>query len=531
MAGKSTTLVIRILADASQAAKTMSGTGTKLAGGLQKAAIPAGLVMAGLGAMGKAAADDAKGQALLAKSLQNTAGATKAQLAATEDWITKTTLATGVADDQLRPALSTLARATGDVETSQKAMATVLDVSAATGKDAESVASAVAKAYAGNTTSLGKMVPGMDKAILKSGDMTKIMEELARMTGGSAATAADTAAGKWDRAQVAFNETKESIGGALLPMLSKVGESLATFGKWASENTKVVTALAIAIGVVAAAVLAVNVALKVYAAGQKIVMAAQKIWTAIQWLWNAAMAANPIGIIIIAIIALVAAIVIAYKKSATFRAIVQGAFKGITIAAKAVARAFVVAWNAIKRAVGAVWNWLKANVFAPIVAYYTALWKGAGKAVDLVVAAWEGLKSGLGAVWDWLKSNVFGPLKTAFDNVVDAVKGVIDWIKKIKIPAPVQKLIDMGKSLFMVPPGVAVAPAPHVGPRSAGLRAGARTATTGDATGRSALDALTTPEVIVQVSDRKMAQLVDVSIRASATSAARNLTRRRVVTV
>src|SRR4029079_13576009 len=107
------------------------------------------------------------------------------------------------ADDQLRPAMSTLARATGDVTTAQKDMSTVLDVAAATGKDTQAVADAVAKAYAGNTTSLGRMIPGMDKAILKSGDMTAIMGELARMTGGSAATAADTAAGKWQRAQVA----------------------------------------------------------------------------------------------------------------------------------------------------------------------------------------------------------------------------------------------------------------------------------------------------------------------------------------
>lgn len=472
---RSTTLVIRILADASQAAKTMTGAGQKLTGSLQKAVIPAGLVMAGLGAMGKAAADDAKGQALLAQSLRKTAGATKAQVTATEEWITKTSLATGVADDQLRPALSTLARATGDVGESQKAMSTVLDVAAATGKDTEAVAGAVAKAYAGNTTALGKMVPGMDKAVLKSKDMTKIMGELARMTGGSAAVAADTASGKWQRAQVAFNETKESIGGALLPMITKLGEKLAAFGEWATKNTKTVQILAGVIGGLAAAVLLVNGALKVYAATTKIIRAATIAWTAVQWLLNVAMTANPIGLIILAIVALVAVFVIAYKKSATFRSIVQAALKGIMVAAVAVKNALIVAWNAVKKALGAVWNWLKTYVFGPIVAYYKALWEGAGKAVGLIITAWQGLKSGLSKVWDWLQSNVFGPLQSAFGKVVDAVKKVIEWIGKIKIPKAVQSIIDKVGGVFSVAPAPPAPPAPRV---RAARTGGARAATT-----------------------------------------------------
>ncbi len=65
---------------------------------------------------------------------------------------------------------------------------------------------------------------------------------------------------------------------------------------------------------------------KVAAAGSAAVTG---VWTGAQWLLNAALTANPIGIVILAIVAFVAAIVIAYKKSATFRAIVQGAWAGI----------------------------------------------------------------------------------------------------------------------------------------------------------------------------------------------------------
>lgn len=62
------------------------------------------------------------------------------------------------------------------------------------------------------------------------------------------------------------------------------------------------------------------------------VAAATKVWTAGQWLLNAAMTANPLGLVILAIVALVAAIVIAYKKSETFRAIVQAAMRGVVLA-------------------------------------------------------------------------------------------------------------------------------------------------------------------------------------------------------
>ena len=506
MPGKSTTLVIRILADASQAAGTMSkaaGSTSKFASGLNKAMLPAAAVIGGLGLMGKAAAEDAQGQALLANSLRKSAGASQKQIASVEDWVSATTLATGVADDQLRPALGTLARATGDVTKSQSAMTTVLDVSAATGKDTQTVASALAKAYAGNTGALGKLVPGMNKAVLKSGDMNAIMGELARVTGGSAAAAADTAAGKWQRTQVAFAETKEAIGAGLLPVLDKFTGYMATAGTWMSNHTSTVTTFAIVIGTLAGALITLNTAMK-------IISIATRAWAVAQQILNVAMSLNPIGIIIIAVIALVAILVIAYKKSETFRRIVQAA------------------WNGIKVAAVAAWNWIKRYVIDPWLAYMKFLWDTVVKAAGGIAKAWDGLKNAFKSVWDWIYNNVIKPWVDAFGTLVDAVKKVIDWIKKIKIPSAVTKLFGGGgKAAPTVAPPP---PAPRVGGTRRGRgapRAGA-TATTDT----SALASLTdTPQVVVQVSDRKMADLIDVRLRASATSAARDLKRRRVVTV
>ena len=523
-----TTLQIKILADATQAATTMDKAATragKFGAGMRKAALPAAAVIAGLGMMGKAAADDARGQAVLANTLAKTTGATSAQVAATEDWINKTALATGVADDQLRPALGALARATGDVGKAQGSMGVALDVAAATGKDVTTVAAAMAKGFKGNTGALGKLLPGLDKATLKSGDMTKIMAEMSRMTGGTAAKAADTAAGKMQRAALAMDEVKETAGAALLPVLDKLGGMLGGVARFAQQHAGAMQAIVIVLGLLAGAILIVNAAMKV-------ITTATRAWAAVQWLINAAMAANPIVLIIIAVLALIAVIVIAYKKSATFRAIVQAAFKAILTAGNAVKTALIAAWNAVKNALAAAWRFIKANAIDPLVAAWRAVYSKAGDAVALVLQAWDGLKRGLRAVWLWIKSNVIDPLTAAFDAVYGVVQKVVDWVKRIKLPGPIQKAVDFvtGRA---APPGPAP-PTPPTAPTVRGRARGARAApAAGSAgTGNAALAALT-PEsqVIVQVSDRRMAQLVDVSIRASATSAARNLTRRSVVTV
>src|SRR5213596_2325577 len=111
-----------------------------------------GIAAAGVVAIkfGKAAAEDQQQAALLAKQLKNSAHATDGQVTATERWISKQGVAKGVADDQLRPALMSLVRATCDVGKAQKLATLAMDVSAGTGKDLGAVSMALAKAQNGN---------------------------------------------------------------------------------------------------------------------------------------------------------------------------------------------------------------------------------------------------------------------------------------------------------------------------------------------------------------------------------------------
>jgi hypothetical protein len=158
---------------------------------------------------------------MLDNALKAATGATYAQVKATEDMILKTSLATGVADDALRPALQRLAVSTKDTVEAQKLLSLALDISKASGKDLETVANALGRAQDGNATSLGRLGLGLSKAELATLSFTEIQTKLSDLYGGAAAANAETFQGKIDRLKVGFDEAKESLGFALLPQVEK----------------------------------------------------------------------------------------------------------------------------------------------------------------------------------------------------------------------------------------------------------------------------------------------------------------------
>lgn len=129
-----------------------------------------------------------------------------------EKFIDDMQFATGIADSELRPAFDRLVRSTGDVALAQSALQTALDTSIGTGRSLDQVVQAIGRAYDGNTQGLSRLGAGLDKAILKSGDMNAIMGELSRTFGGQAATAADTLQGKLAILRIGVDELQESLG-------------------------------------------------------------------------------------------------------------------------------------------------------------------------------------------------------------------------------------------------------------------------------------------------------------------------------
>jgi hypothetical protein len=168
----------------------------------------------------KSAIEDEAAQAKLATTLENVTGATAKQIAAVESQITKTSLLTGLTDDELRPSFERFVRATNDADAALKLQAVAIDVAAGSGKSLEAVTNAMAKAQEGNAGSLAKLGIGLSAAELKTMSMEQITAKLAETFGGQAAEKADTFQGKMQRLQVAFNEGKETVGAFVLDAIT-----------------------------------------------------------------------------------------------------------------------------------------------------------------------------------------------------------------------------------------------------------------------------------------------------------------------
>lgn len=254
MATGSRTLKLSILADVDDLKKKLADADSdvsKSASGIEKfgKAAAAAFAVAAVAAAGyatklavdgvKAAIEDEQAQLRLASALKSATGATDAQIKATESFISKTQLATGVADTDLRGAMQRLAVSTKDTTKAQQLLSLALDVSKGTGKDLSEVSEALAKSFEGQDTKLARLGIGLSAADLKTMNFKQTTEKLSELYGGAAARNAETFQGRMDRLKQAFDEGKETLGYALLPYIEKlvdivVNKVVPALGKFAA---------------------------------------------------------------------------------------------------------------------------------------------------------------------------------------------------------------------------------------------------------------------------------------------------------
>lgn len=301
-----------------------------------------------------------------------------------------------------------------------------------------------------------------------------ILAELTSQFGGAAAAQATAS----DKAKVAFGNLQEQIGIALLPVIDRLANTFTNVlvpavssfitgmqtgtgigGQFATGISAAWSALQAlgsalvssagfvnqhrtAFATLLGALVAVKVALVAYSVQQAISLAilkahtvgtvqhtvvstaaaaAAKAWAAVQWLLNAALAANPIGLVVVALAALVAAIVIAWKKSDAFKAAVIGAWNAIKSAAVSV-------WNAVKAAISAAWNAIKSATSAAINGVKSAVSSGFNAVKSTVTSAMNAIKAAISAAWNAIKSVVssqVNAVKTVVSTGFNALKGVV----------------------------------------------------------------------------------------------------------
>jgi hypothetical protein len=285
--------------------------GQKAGFALKKAFVPA---VAAVGALGgvlatasAAAIEDQASSEKLAGQLRRTTGATDDQVKAVEAYIQQTELASATADAELRPAFSKLVTATKDVDEAQKLMTMSLDISTATGKSLEEVTEALSQAYGGNTGALEGLDASLRTAIEEGATFDELGKTLTDTYGGANAEFANTAEGGLAKFQIQMDNAKVSIGNAVLPIIEALIPALMSLADFLADNTQLLIIIGGVIGGVAATVIVLNGIIKVWST-------LTKTLTILQGAFNAVLALNPIMLVVIAVVALIAIFVLLQKR-------------------------------------------------------------------------------------------------------------------------------------------------------------------------------------------------------------------------
>ena len=237
MATGNRTLKLSILADVDdlkkklgEADKAVETNADKIADFGKKAALAFAAVGAAAGAFAisavKAAAQDEAARKTLEQTIRSNTKATEQQISAIDTYITKQSIATATTDDVLRPALGRLIRSTNDVAKAQELLSLSQEIATATAKPLDQIANALGKSFDGQNTALGKLGLGIDATTLKTKSHDEIMQILKGTYKGFIDNEATNAEFKMRQLEIAFSETKEQIGTALLPIMKQFADYL-----------------------------------------------------------------------------------------------------------------------------------------------------------------------------------------------------------------------------------------------------------------------------------------------------------------
>jgi hypothetical protein len=468
----------------------LEGKGQKAAFLIKKAAIPAAAALAGLAVAGKkfvAAGEESNSanQALLSLTRQTGLFGDEA------DDVAKRlmTLAEaqgrelGVSNLSIKAAqrqflsFKNLAKSAGETGGQfDRATQAALDMAAVYGGDASSKAVQLGKALedpvkgitalAKSGTTFTEQQKEQIKELVATNRLLEaqdlILGEIESQVGGTAAAMADDTA----KMRESWAQASQAIGRALLPFLQKLVPIIAKLSTFVERNRKVFVAVGLVIAGLAAGILALNAALKLYKAIQTVV-------TGVTWAFNAAMSANPITLVVVAIAALVAAFVLAYKKIDWFRAFVDKAFAMIKDVIETV---FGAVRKAVESTVGFitdVWDKVGGIIKKPFEIYaqfvklqfdavvkiievavgiLRSTWSVVSgiftRPIDTIKSLWTGAGDAIKAIFDGI-SRAIG---ASFDAVVKTIKGainiIIDGWNKIQFKIPGFKIGPVGYSGF-----------------------------------------------------------------------------------
>jgi hypothetical protein len=407
---------VKQVADATgAAAKSADDAGERQSKAWDKAKVAAGVAAAALTGFAVKFGSDSinaymeaeQAQAQFNDQMARVPGMTAEAQAGLEDYASALSKKTVYDDDATKSAMATLSSFGLTADQIKTMTPLVQDYATKTGKDLVTAATDLGKAGDGQAKALKAIGINFKSTGDDAADFAAITQLLQDKVGGLAVATGDTAAGKVAILKNQFGEVQETVGSQLVPILSKLlGVAVKVFS-WLADNTDVVKAIAIAVGILVVAIYAVNAAL---------------------WI----LAANPVTLIIIGIAAAVALLavgfVLLWSRCETFRDIVTAVFE----------------------VVGAVASWLWNNVLWPIIQLwllqFVLMWKAAQTLADVVVAVFHAIADAVSWAWDnvisptidaivrawqWLSDaagSVARGVRDAWNSMVDGIRTAYDWI-------------------------------------------------------------------------------------------------------
>jgi phage-related protein len=451
---RSATLVVKVIGDTSSATKSVDQASErmgKFGSTMQKMAVPAAIAGAAVIAFGKQAFDAASRTQQAMGAVDTVFGKSAGQVKA---WAANAANSVGLAKSEYGELASVIGA-------QLKNLGVPMDQVAGKTNDLVKMGADLAATYGGTTAeaveALSAVLKGETDPIEKYGisikqatiDAEMAAEGTDKLTGAQAKAArtqatmnlltkqagpamgafareADTAAGQQARMTANIENAKSAIGQGLLPVVALLAGKLATVAKWVEQNSTLVAVLIGVIGGLAAAVLAINAAMRVYQATLIVVQAVQKA----TWL----SALGPIGLVIAAVLAVVAVIVVLWKKSETFRRIVLAVWGAIKTSARAVAAFVKAVWSATWSAVsGYVRTYLAVTKMA-----FSAIKSAVSAVTSWMKSAWrsvsDAVRSAISAIRDTARA-VFSDVRSAISETVSKVQDLITWFSKIVVKA------------------------------------------------------------------------------------------------
>ena len=452
-------IIIRVGAETADAVRGLSAvnkslgstmtTTEKVSAGLKKAALPAAAALTAIGVGAKSAIDDASA---LNEQINKTATVFGPAGAAMEDWSKTLVQSFGISSEAALEAAGTFGNmlvpmgfARGDAAKMSETMVQLAgDMASFNNASPEQTLEALRAGLAGESEPLRKFGVFLSDARLKQEALQQglydgkgaldahakaaatfaiVMKDTADAQGDFARTS-DSVANQQRIQAASMENLSAQLGQSLLPAMQMFQKLLISVTSFTSEHTGAVKVLVGVVATLSAGILLANAALKAYAAAQAIVKVATAAWTAAQWLLNAALTANPIGLVIAAVAALAAGLVIAYTKSETFRNIVNAAFAAVKSAVMSLAEGF----RSLMAAASAAFEWIVAHWKLALFAFGPL-----GAAIYVLVENFDKVAAAATAAFGAVKSAIDGVLG-AIHAVISAVESLIGALGRIHVP-------------------------------------------------------------------------------------------------